>query len=147
MRIFDEFGNLLDSYYETKGRLVNDRILVCQHKAVEEVKESGHYEVEREYPNGGKDLRWVVDVQAVKAQESWDEYEDILRFIPYSAKELAELRISELKAHLSDTDYNILKIVEGAATLAEMASVITRRALWRKEINELEEKIAKEGVE
>lgn len=47
-------------------------------------------------------------------------------------------RISELKQNLADTDYNILKIVEGAATLSEMASIIAKRAQWRKEINELE---------
>lgn len=147
MRVFDRLGNLLEAYDTTQGRLVNDRILVCQHEAVEKVQERGHYEVIREYPNGGKDLRWVVDAPAVKSQEAWDEYEDILRFIPYSAKELAELRITELKTLLSDTDYNILKIVEGAATLAEMASVITKRASWRKEINELEAQIAEEVAE
>ena len=53
-------------------------------------------------------------------------------------KELAERRIQELKKNLADTDYNILKIVEGAATLDEMADVIVKRSKWRKEINDLE---------
>ena len=47
-------------------------------------------------------------------------------------------RMHELKQNLADTDYNILKIVEGAATLAEMADIISQRSKWRKEINELE---------
>lgn len=138
MRVFDKLGNLLESYDITQGRLVNDRILVSQHAAVEKVKERGHYEVEREYPNGGKDFRWIVDVPAVEAKEAWDEYEDILRFIPFTEKELATNRITDLKRMLADSDYNILKIVEGAATLSEMATIIAQRALWRKEINELE---------
>ena len=41
------------------------------------------------------------------------------------------------------TDYNILKIVEGAATIEEKADIIAQRAEWRKEINELEEFINK----
>lgn len=47
-------------------------------------------------------------------------------------------RIEELKAALADTDYVILKVVEGAATLADYAAVIQNRAAWRKEINEIE---------
>lgn len=52
--------------------------------------------------------------------------------------EVARERIDELKKMLADTDYNILKIVEGAATLTEMAETIKKRASWRKEINDLE---------
>ena len=55
------------------------------------------------------------------------------------AKEAALQTIAELKQKLADTDYKILKIVEGAATLTEMAETIKKRALWRKEINDLEE--------
>ena len=54
-------------------------------------------------------------------------------------KVVAKRTVEDLKRRLADTDYNILKIVEGAATLSEMAETIKKRALWRKEINELEE--------
>ena len=53
-------------------------------------------------------------------------------------KETIMQRIAELKLALADTDYNILKIVEGAATIDEMADIISKRSKWRKEINELE---------
>lgn len=138
MRIFDEFDNLIESYDETKGYLKNDSLFVCHHEAIEAVEEQGHWETLKEYPNGGKDVDWVIDVPGVEPKEAWDEYEDILRFVPFSKKELAENKILELKQKLFDTDYNILKVVEGAATLTEMAEVITKRAQWRKEINELE---------
>ena len=57
-------------------------------------------------------------------------------------RELATKRIDELKQLLTDTDYNIIKIVEGAATLDEMADIISKRSKWREEINELEKDLA-----
>ena len=122
----------------SKGRLINDRRLVAHHEAVEEVQEEGHYEVIAEYPNGGKDVEWVVDVPGVAAHEAWDEYEDILRYIPFTEVELATSRIAELKQKLQDTDYHILKVVEGALTLDDCTEIMAERASWRKEINELE---------
>lgn len=122
----------------SKGRLINDRRLVAHHEAIEEVPEEGHYEVIAEYPNGGKDVEWVVDVPGVAAHEAWDEYEDILRYIPFTEVELATSRIAELKQKLQDTDYHILKVVEGALTLDDCTEIMAERASWRKEINELE---------
>jgi hypothetical protein len=141
MRILDEQNNVLESIDEAKGYLQKDSLFVCHHEAVEAVREQGHWETIKEYPNGGKDVEWVIDVPAVEAKEAWDEYEDILRFVAYTAKELAEFQIAKLKQKLSNTDYNILKIVEGAATLAEMGDVIKQRAQWRKEINNLEREL------
>jgi hypothetical protein len=141
MRIFDRNDTELEVFDETKGYLIEDRLLVNHHEAIVEVPEEGHWETLVEYPNGGKDVEWVVDVPGVKAQDAWDEYEDILRFIPFTELELVTNRIAELKQLLQNTDYNILKIVEGASTLAECAEVIAKRASWRKEINELEFKM------
>lgn len=60
---------------------------------------------------------------------------------PSLHKEAIERRIDELKRNLFDTDYNILKVVEGAATLSEMSEVVAKRASWRKEINDLEKEL------
>ena len=141
MRIFDINDKELSEVDETKGRTVTDKRFVKHHEAVAGVPEEGHWKTLVEYPNGGKDVEWVVDIPGVRAQEAWDEYEDIYRFIPFTDLELATNRIAELKQLLRDTDFKILKIVEGAATLAECASVIAERASWRKEINELEIKM------
>lgn len=145
MRILDEQGNELETYDNTKGYLVNDKVLIAHHEAVEAVEEQGHFETIAEYPNGGKDVEWVVDTLGVEAAEAWDEYEDIYRYIPYTAAELAEMRIGVLKQHLFDTDYNILKVVEGAMTLADCSDVLKKRAAWRKEINELEKVVGADG--
>lgn len=139
MRILDENNNVLETVDESKGYLKRDSLFLCHHKAVEEVAPQGHYETVKEYPNGGKEVAWIIDTPGVEAKEAWDEYEDILRFIPYTAYELAQRRIAELKANLQRTDYKILKVVEGATTLAEIAETVKQRAAWRKEINELED--------
>lgn len=74
----------------TRGHLVADKIFVQHHEAVLPVEEQGHYETIAEYPNGGKDVKWVVDTPAVKAKEAYDEYEDVQVYIPYTSEELKE---------------------------------------------------------
>lgn len=115
MRIFDENDNLLDSYDETKGYLKPDSLFVCHHEAIEPVEEQGHWETIAEYPNGGKDVDWIVDVEAVEAQEAWDEYEDILRYIPYTEEELAEIEAAKEEAYRNSTEYRV----------SEMEAVLT----------------------
>lgn len=145
MRIFNIDDIEIFDVDTSKGRTVPDKRFVKHHDAVEAVKEEGHWDTVKEYPNGGRDVKWTVDVPGVKAKEAWDEYEDILRFIPFTNVELANNRIAELKQMLQDTDYHILKIVEGAATLSDYRDIIAKRASWRKEINELEIVIANQN--
>ena len=140
MRILDKNNIEIENPDLSKGYLITDSLFVCRHEATEAVEEVGHWVTLKEYPNGGKDVEWVVDTPAVEAKEAYDEHEEIQRYIPYTEAELATRRIAELKQLLFDTDYNILKIVEGAATLTECAEIIKKRAAWRKEINELEAK-------
>ena len=91
MRVFDEYKiTELFTYDLEIGYLKEDRILKAHHPAISEVKEKGHYEVAKEYANGGKDLIWIVDIPAVKPQDAWDEYEDIMIYIPYTAEQLLQ---------------------------------------------------------
>ena len=71
-----------------------------------------------------------------------DDYETVFRYIRIPDDELIESQIADFKRKLSDTDYNILKIVEGAATIKDLAGVILSRKEWRQKINELEDKLA-----
>jgi hypothetical protein len=61
--------------------------------------------------------------------------------IEESMQDVKLQRIYELKQLLAATDYNILKIVEGAATLDDMSEIIAQRSKWRAEINELEKEL------
>lgn len=90
MRIFDINNIELTNPDLSRGYLKEDHIFVKHHEAVEPVEEQWHYEVIAEYPNGGKDIRKVIDVVGVKAQEAWDEYEDIYRYVEYTEDELTE---------------------------------------------------------
>lgn len=65
--------------------------------AQEEVEEKFHYEVIKEYPNGGKELRKVVDVEYQPAVEEHEEKEDIYVYIPYTAAELLQKQMEELR--------------------------------------------------
>ena len=58
------------------------------HEAVEGVQEVWHYETVAEYPNGGMDVRKVVDVQGVEAQATWDEEIPIQIYVPFTQEEL-----------------------------------------------------------
>ena len=88
MRILDVNGNEITSPDLSLGYLVEESLFIQHHDAVEAVEEVGHYEVIAEYPNGGKDVKWVIDVPGVAAADAWDEYEDIYRYIEYTEEEL-----------------------------------------------------------
>ena len=89
MRVFNENKTEeLKEYDLEKGYLKADKIFVKYHETIQAVEEQGHYETIAEYPNGGKDVEWVVDIPAVEAKEAYDEYEDIEVYIPYTEQEL-----------------------------------------------------------
>lgn len=61
MKIFDVQGNIIENPDLEKGHLVfATRPIIHRYKITQE--EIGHYETIKEYPNGGKDVAWVVDV-------------------------------------------------------------------------------------
>lgn len=90
MKILDQQGNEILNPDLTKGHLNPDKLTI-HHDAVVEVSEQSHIEVIKEYPNGGKDVKKVIDVPGVPGCDAYDEYEDIQRYIPYTAAELAEI--------------------------------------------------------
>lgn len=125
MRILDEQGNELETYDNTKGYLVNDKVLIAHHEAVEAVEEQGHFETIAEYPNGGKDVEWVVDKPGVEAAEAWDEYEDIYRYILYTAAELEEIEEARKKAaEEADLQAKIRALPDKAVTWDELAAAL-----------------------
>ena len=88
MRILDENNVEIQSPDLSIGRLVEEKLFVAHHDAMEAVQEQWHYETTAVYPNGGKDVAKVVDVPGVEAKDAWDEYETVQRYIPYTDEEL-----------------------------------------------------------
>ena len=91
MKILDENNVELPSPDLSKGRLVEERLFISHHPAVEAAAEQWHYETIAEYPNGGRDVKRVIDVPGAEAQDAWDEYETVQRYVPYTEEELAAM--------------------------------------------------------
>jgi hypothetical protein len=88
MKIIDENGSVVENPDLTAGYLAADTEAV-EHPAQDAVEELSHYETVAEYPNGGKDVRKVIDRAAVPAAPAWTEQVPIQRYIRYTAEELA----------------------------------------------------------
>ena len=88
MKIIDETGAVIETPDLTLGYLVDDTEPL-EHPAVEGVEEVSHYETVAEYPNGGKDVRKVIDTPGVPAKPAWIEQVPIQRYIRYTVEELA----------------------------------------------------------
>lgn len=89
MRVFNQNKTQeLTTYDLSKGRLVGDTIKTII-PAIEGQDEVGHYETIAEYPNGGKDVKWVVDQPYIEAKPEREEEEEIQVYIPFTAEEQA----------------------------------------------------------
>jgi hypothetical protein len=143
----------------SKGYLKQD-ILEIKKEAVQEVKEEFHYEVIREYPNGGKDVKKVIDVKGVKAEPERIITEEIQVYIPYTEEEIekneAQQEIYRLKMQLDKTDYITSKLAEAIAIMqikgddtrlkevyGQYEEVINQRQEWRDTVGDLEDKYFK----
>lgn len=88
--VFDQSGNPLETYDFDLGRLI-DQTKTIHHNAIEGVEEQGHWETIAEYPNGGKDVEWIVEVAGVEPMPAWDEEVIYSAYIPYTPEELEEI--------------------------------------------------------
>ena len=86
------------------------------HDAVEGVTEVWHYETVAEYPNGGKDIRKVVDVPGVEAQPAWDEEIPIQIYVPYTQDELDRI---EAERNKPTTEERVAQLEAQNETLLE----------------------------
>lgn len=102
MRVFNEDKTQeLKEYDLNLGHLENDK-LITHISAVQEQKEQGHYETIREYPNGGKEVKYVIDIPKVEPVEEHDEVEDILVYIHYTETELRDIKIKNYPNRVSE---------------------------------------------
>ena len=146
MKVFNQNKTQeLKEYNLSLGHLKQDK-LVTHIDGVIGQKEQGHYETIREYPNGGKDVKWVVDVPGVEAVEEHDEAEDIYVYIPYTGAELTKINLqkekAELESWLKDHDYIGTKIATGRATVEEYASEIALMTEKANRINEIDSELS-----
>lgn len=120
MKIFDENDVEIQNPDYNLGYCRPDQILVAHHEAVEAVQEVWHYRTVAEYPNGGRDVEKVVDVEGVEARDAYDEFEDILRYILYTEEELAAMEAERRKPRPDDDRDAMLVDLEYRVTLLEL---------------------------
>lgn len=155
MKVYNqEKTQILTNYDLNKGYLSKDVIEINQPE-IQAVEEQYHYETIKEYGNGGKDVKKVVDVAGIEYQPAKTYIEEIYVYIPYTTNELAkqeaQQEIQELKQKLIDTDYVSNKLAEAVSKYistednTEVIELRTKyskqledRQEWRDRINELE---------
>lgn len=85
--VYNEAGERITEYDLNLGRMLAST-RVEHHDAVIGVEEEWHWETIAEYPNGGKDVKKVIDVPGVEAKDAWDEEIQILIYTLYTEEEL-----------------------------------------------------------
>lgn len=89
MEIYNSKMELVENPDLSKGRLTQ-KTRTVKHAAVKPVAEKWHYETVAEYPNGGKDVRRVVDVPGVEAVPAWTETVTYWLYEEYTPEELEQ---------------------------------------------------------
>jgi hypothetical protein len=142
MRIFDETKTIELTEYDLEKGYLREDVLETEIPEQLAVEEKFHYETIKEYPNGGKDVEKVIDIEGKPYIAAHTESEDIQVYIPYTEAELermaAEREIAEIKAKLAKWDYKTSKHADGEYTDEEWNAIVAQRKAWRARMNELE---------
>lgn len=93
------------------------------HDAVEGVQEVWHYETVAEYPNGGSDVKKVIDVPGVAARDAWDEDIPIRIYVPYTQEELDRIEAERNKPAMED---RLIALEEENIQLKEALSALIK---------------------
>lgn len=114
MRVYDQTKSYELTVYDLeKGNLVADKLFIAHHPEQAETPAVKHREVKR-FPNGGASAEWVIDVPAVPAKPAWDEYEDIMVYVPFTEAELEAKRANEIKIRLAELSEDFVQVWAGA---------------------------------
>lgn len=101
------------------------------HEAVEGVQEVWHYETIAEYPNGGKDVRKVIDVEGVKAKPAWDEEIRIQIYVPYTQAQLEKIEAEKNRPTQEERLAGMEDAVSSlTAALAQMQTDVRTALAW-----------------
>ena len=134
MKIIDENGAAIETPDLTLGYLVDDTEPV-EHPSVEGVDEVSHYETVAEYPNGGRDVRKVIDVPGVPAQAAWTEQMPVQRYLRYTEEELAAQEEARKKQEAKDNlPETVAALQEDNKTLKEENAMLKQCLMEMSEI-------------
>lgn len=116
-----------------------ERITILPPQA--EILEQGHYEVVAEYENGGQDVEWIIDQPYVPAKEREQIVEEYQVYIPYTEAYLhnkeIKTQIQSFQEHLTNSDFQVLKYIEGYLDEKHFNIIKQSRQHCRDEIKRL----------
>lgn len=98
MIIFDENGKIIENPDLEKG-VINTSERVVKHRYKVTTEEVGHYETIAEYSNGGKDVKWAIDIPEEGRWVSYDENGNVIEtelIVPNDAPHELELQDIEM---------------------------------------------------
>lgn len=123
---------ILTEYDLSKGYLTTDYIeeVVPEVQAIEE---QGHFETIAEYPNGGKDVKWVVDVAGVEYQPQKIKKKQVTIYVPYSEEELKQQQIRIKIKRLTELTKDLAQVQVGLV----IDDIEDRKAEFRTLLNEV----------
>lgn len=111
MKVYnEEKTQVIENPNLEKGYLKEDKILVRIVPEQLEIQKQSHYETIKEYPNGGKEVKEVVDVEYKPYVPKHEEWEDIQVYILYTEAELLERK----KQALRNWRENCFKVIDRA---------------------------------
>lgn len=123
MEIYNEKMELINNPDLSLGYLKND-IRIQHHEAIEGIEEVWHYETIAEYPNGGKDVAKVVDIEGVKSKDAWDEEIPIQIYIPYTEEELETIKNTPIQL---SSEERILALEQRNADLEKILNTLLEK--------------------
>lgn len=109
MKIIDESGTMLTTEPDLEAGYLVEDVEVVHHDAVEGTAPQWHRETAK-LPDGspaiyyrdgkeiGRDMVKVIDVPGVDPQPAWDEEVPVMRYIRYTAEELAQWKADKKAA-------------------------------------------------
>lgn len=139
MAVFDKNGNYIESPDLELGRLV-EKVETLTWNYILESEEQGHYITLVEYPNGGKDVDWVVDVPEVGHWEAHDESGKLVDLEHYDS----DVKPDRSWDHTWTYEYPWLYYVYESYTEEELAQIAAEKAENERldKIDELKAKLA-----
>lgn len=172
MKVYDTNDNLLAEDTEdfeldaTRGYLFEDALLLAEHEAVEyqpeirdtrpeaaivlqeyyERDENGEPKLDEDgnFIVGGQDIMYPLLQAEILAQDAWNEYEDIFRYIEYTPAEIRDIEITTLNAEINSYAAISVEIAMGAASPEDYPEEIAAVKAARARIRELEAEAAAE---
>lgn len=117
MKIYSEKMEVLREPDLSSGWL-ETRTQMVHHAAIKAVEEIWHHEVIAEYPNGGRDVRRVIDRPGIEGRDAWNEQVRIQIYHPYTIEERTNVEQKPTIEERVDKLENVMELLTSRIDVA-----------------------------